>query len=149
MSPYSHGTCAICKERHDFLMALHGEKGGPMCCLLCSGKWHAEHGKRRRLGRIVLRAMQAFLEAGGSRIDLTKLADTAGFQGLNAFGSFGIQEITDPLGYLAGVAATKDEVIELTSEVLDDTIKLAQLVVTPWRPHEQYPLARRTASSME
>ena len=30
---YSHGTCAICKERYDFLMALHSDKGGPACCL--------------------------------------------------------------------------------------------------------------------
>jgi hypothetical protein len=30
----------------------------------------------------------------------------------------------DPLGYLSGIAKTKDEVIELTSEVLTDTLKL-------------------------
>jgi len=40
-------------------MALHGKNGGPMCCLLRSGKWHAEHGRRRHLGRIVIRAMMA------------------------------------------------------------------------------------------
>jgi hypothetical protein len=44
-----------------------------MCCLLCIGKWHAEHGRRRRLGRIVIRAMVAFLAGGGKSDDVNKL----------------------------------------------------------------------------
>jgi hypothetical protein len=63
---------AICAKR-DYLRSLHGDTGGPMCCLLCIGKWHAEHGRRRRLGRIVIRAMVAFLAGGGKSDDLNML----------------------------------------------------------------------------
>jgi hypothetical protein len=139
MTQYSHGTCAICKERHEFLMALHGDKGGPMCCLLCSGKWHAEHGRRRRLGRIVIRAMIAFMEGGGSISDIDKLKDAA----IGRDSGFG--DIMDPHGYLAGVASTKDEIIELTSELLNDTI---QLVHPDHHPSERQDLAKRVSQKL-
>jgi hypothetical protein len=137
---YSHGTCAICNERHDFLMALHGDKGGPMACLLCSGKWHAEHGKRRRLGRIVIRAMMAFMEAGGKSSDIDKLRNAATFANVG-----GLETVTDPLGYLAGIASSKDEVIELTSETLDDTVKL---VHPDCHPPERKELATRVSAQL-
>jgi hypothetical protein len=66
--------CPGCGEQ-TCLMALHGERGGPLLCPLCIGKWNGEHGKRRRLGRIVIRAMTAYLSNGGR--DLDKLQQTA------------------------------------------------------------------------
>jgi hypothetical protein len=136
MSDYTHGECAICHERHNFLMTLHGEAGGPSCCLMCKGKWHAEHGRRRKLGRIVIRAIMAFLDGGGrvQDIDYLKLA---------AFGSdlFAV----DPLGYLAGTTQAKDEVIELTSELLADTLRLVHPDV---HPPERRELAHRVAQGL-
>ena len=35
--------------RDDFLMSLHGEEGGPLVCIVCRGKWHAEHGNTQLL----------------------------------------------------------------------------------------------------
>jgi hypothetical protein len=127
---YSHGECSICHEHNEFLMPLHGEQGGPSCCLLCRGKWHAEHGKRRRLGRVVIRAMMAFIEGGGSICDLDKLKVTAI--------THDVFEV-DALGYMAGAAKIKDEVIELTSELLADTLKL----VHP----DMHPLERRDSAN--
>jgi hypothetical protein len=102
---------------------LHGEKGGPLRCPLCVGKWHAEHGKRRRHGRIVIRALRAYLDNDGRIGDIDKLKQSAicgDFLGMDLYG-----EVADPLGYLAETANTKDETIELTSELLADAIKLA------------------------
>ena len=39
--------------------------GGPKCCMVCKGKWHGEHGRRHKLGRIITRTMAAFIDAGG------------------------------------------------------------------------------------
>jgi hypothetical protein len=36
--------CSICHDRDDLLMSLHGEEGGPLVCIVCRGKSHAEHG---------------------------------------------------------------------------------------------------------
>jgi hypothetical protein len=63
---YANAECAIC-GKHDYVTPLHDDAGGPMCCLLCKGTWHAEHGRRRRTGRIVIRALNAYEEAGGLR----------------------------------------------------------------------------------
>jgi hypothetical protein len=60
----THGHCAICRKR-DLVVRLHGDKGGPEVCLICAGKWHAEHGHRRRAGRVVIRALRAYEDAGG------------------------------------------------------------------------------------
>jgi len=68
--------CESCGE-HSFLIPLHGGKGGPLRCPLCVGKWNAEHGRRRRTGRIVIRAMKAFFDAGGKYDDIDKLKTSA------------------------------------------------------------------------
>ena len=62
---FSHGHCATC-GKHDYIGPLHGERGGPRCCLLCIGKWDAEHTPRRRARRIAIRALKAYQAAGGS-----------------------------------------------------------------------------------
>jgi hypothetical protein len=61
----AHGYCAKC-EKHDYLLPLHGERGGPRCCLLRIGKWDAEHIPRQRARRNLIRAMTAYAAACGS-----------------------------------------------------------------------------------
>jgi len=93
---------------------LHGEKGGAMCCLTCVGAWHAEHGRRRNRGRVAIRAMMGFLDAGGRVVDLENLKLTAMVKDVAAF----------DIDYLHGVANSADEVIELTLELLTDVLTL-------------------------
>jgi hypothetical protein len=64
-SGFIHGYCAEC-GKHDYIGPLHGERGGPRCCLLCIGKWDAEHAPRRRARRGLIRALKAYDAAGGS-----------------------------------------------------------------------------------
>ena len=33
----AHSNCTKC-GKHDYCMPLHGERGGPLCCLLCGGR---------------------------------------------------------------------------------------------------------------
>jgi hypothetical protein len=134
------GTCEGCGTA-TFLMPLHGTKGGPLHCPLCIGKWNAEHGRKRRLGRTVVRAMAAFMDAGGTRHDLVKLQASA--IGINLADLFGSQ--VDPLGYLEGSAQLGGEEIELTSELLADAIKLAH---PDYHPPERQDLARRTTQGL-
>jgi hypothetical protein len=70
------GRCGGCGE-FSILLPLHGERGGPLRCPLCVGKWNGEHGRRRRLGRIVIRAIIAFLEGGGGEREISKLKESA------------------------------------------------------------------------
>jgi hypothetical protein len=131
----ANGLCAVCNKR-DYLTPLHGDNGGPMCCLLCKGSWHAEHGRRRRTGRIVIRALKAYEEAGGKWNDFDKLklsAATGLFRGL------------DPLGYLADTADTIDETVDLTSELLNDTLSL---VHPDKHPPERRELAQRVTQRL-
>ena len=66
--------CEGCGEG-SFLIPLHGGKGGPPRRPLCVGKWNAEHGRRRRTGRIVIRAIKAFMETpGGNTATSTSLS---------------------------------------------------------------------------
>ncbi len=137
------GRCAQCDEQ-TFLLPLHGARGGPLCCPFCIGKFHGEHGKRRRHGRIVIRAMRAFLDNGGHIPDLDKLKQSA------ICGDFceellGWEVVIDPLGYLADTASTSGETIELTSELLADAIKLAH---PDYHPSERQDLARRTTQGL-
>ncbi len=136
--------CAHCDER-TFLLPLYGARGGPLCCPLCIGKFHAEHGKRRRHGRIVIRAMRAFLANGGRPDDIDKLKQTVICGDFFGHDVLGHDAFTDPLGYLAHTANTKGEVIELTSELLADAIRLAH---PDYHPPERQDLARRTTQGL-
>jgi hypothetical protein len=135
-----HGICTIC-GKHDYLQPLHGDKGGPPCCILCSGNWHGKHGRRRRLGRLVIRAMAAYLDGGGSWTDIDKLKMTAMGIGLGVLDD----GILDPLGYLADTARADGETIELTSELLADAIKIAHPDV---HPPERRDLAHRVTQGL-
>jgi hypothetical protein len=113
--------CEGCGE-HSFLLPLHGGKGGPLRCPLCVGAWNAEHGRKRRTGRIVIRAIKAFLDAGGSNEDIKKLTDCASFGDLDIFSEH--NDFTDPLGYMDGIARLDGADTDLTSELLADVLKL-------------------------
>ena len=65
MIPFTYAYCTFC-EKHSYVTALHGEKGGPLCCLLCAGKWNAAQGRRRRARRVVFKALKEYAAAGGS-----------------------------------------------------------------------------------
>jgi len=140
------GTIGVCQgcDAQTFLLPLHGARGGPLRCPLCIGQWHAEHGKRRRHGRIVIRALRAYLDKGGNISDIDTLKQSAicsDFLGVDLFRP----EVADPLGYLAETANTKGETIELTSELLADAIKLAH---PDHHPPERQDLARRTTQRL-
>jgi len=126
----SHGHCASC-GKHDFLRPLHGDKGGPPYCLTCLGKWHAEHGKRRKWGRIVVRAMQAYFDAGGKYDDIDKLKlATGGF---------------DPLGYGTDLIAGEEAEADLTAELLNDALSLTH---PDKHPPERRELATRVTAGL-
>src|SRR5262249_54905687 len=131
-------TAARCEGCREFtvLAPLHGDKGGPLRCALCIGAWHAEHGRRRNRGRIVIRAIKGYLDGGGKWDDVDKLKLAAA--GTDLFGF-------DPLGYMAGAAKTVDEVIELTSELLNQTLVL---VHPDMHPPERQELAHHVTSQL-
>jgi hypothetical protein len=132
--------CAKC-GKNEYLMPLHGERGGPGVCITCLGAWHAEHGRKRNRGRIVLRAIKGFYDAGGKREDLLKLDYVAIGMGLGFF-----DRDYDPLGFLAGIAkVADDEEVELTSELLNDTLSL---VHPDKHPPERKEQARRVTAQL-
>jgi len=124
---YAQTECAMC-DKYDYCRPLHGDKGGPMCCLLCLGKWHGEHGRRRKWGRIVVRALAAYLDAGGNFDDVDKLKIAAGGIGL------------DPLGYGTEDLIAEDAP-ELTSELLTRAVSLTH-------PDKHPPERRELATSV-
>ena len=129
-----NGVCEGCNET-SWLIPLHGGKGGPLRCPICAGKWNAEHGRRRRTGRIVIRAMNAFFEAGGAYGDIDKLKLSTGGSALEY----------DPLGYMRDVASFNDADIELTSELLADTLRLTH---PDCHPPERQELAHRVTQGL-
>lgn len=133
----TEGYCDGCKRRA-VLVPLHGpEKGGPLRCYVCAGAWHAEHGRRRRTGRVVIRAIQAFTDGGGSWDDVDKLKITA--MGHGFFSG------VDPLGYLAESATNADETILLSSEILAAALRL---VHPDAHPPERQELAIRVTQQL-
>ncbi len=72
MSGGGPGQCDGCGES-TWLLPLHGERGGPLRCFKCAGEWNARHSRRRKAGRIVIKALKLFDEAGGSYADVNKL----------------------------------------------------------------------------
>jgi hypothetical protein len=52
--------------RRATLAPLHAEKGRPLRCYVCIGAWHAKHGRRRKVGRVVISAIKTLVDGGGS-----------------------------------------------------------------------------------
>jgi hypothetical protein len=106
------GYCQICRsDSQKVVVPLHSEQGGPLVCHICSGKWHAEHGRKRRAGRVVVRAIKAYEAAGGRWTDVDKLK-------MSTLSSL------DPLGYMADAIDSDGEIADLTAELLDAAIRL-------------------------
>jgi hypothetical protein len=103
-------VCAKCGER-GYVMPLHGERGGPLFCFMCAGAWHAEHGPRRRVRRVLIKALKAYEAAGGEiyrkDFDELKLASSG----------FSVRAGDKD-------AADRDDFADLTSELLAATIAL-------------------------
>ena len=58
-------TCTKCGSE-TYVEPLHGERGGPPYCPICAGAWHAEHGRKRRAARVLIKTMKGYEQAGGS-----------------------------------------------------------------------------------
>lgn len=135
----TEGYCDGCK-RCALLTRLHGpEKGGPLRCYVCAGAWHAEHGQKRRIGRVVIRALKAFVDAGGSRRDVHSL--TLAAMASSAVGAF----LPDALGYMAEAAVEEGETITLTSELLTEILRL---IHPDLHPPERSELATRATKQL-
>jgi hypothetical protein len=131
--------CAVCKKQ-DYLIPLHGDQGGPDVCIICAGMWHAEHGRRRKAGRVVIRAIIAYEAAGGKWSDVDKLKTSA----LHGFGNAPWNAL-DPLGYMADAIDSKGEITDLTTEVLDDAVRLTH---PDCHPPERQELAKRVTQEL-
>jgi hypothetical protein len=106
------GSVAPCRQcgSNTYVEPLHGERGGPPYCPICAGAWHAEHGRKRRAARVVIKALRGYDEAAGSLygkdFDVLKLAA----------GSLPI--------YDADARAAPDGFRDLTTELLAATLAL-------------------------
>jgi hypothetical protein len=126
-----HGICGGCDE-HALLVPLHGDRGGPLRCLLCAGEWNARHTRRQKWGRIIIKAMKMFEKEGGRWGDLDKLKVAAsGLLSPNFFPGF-----EDTIGA---------EVGDITAELLDETL---QLTHPDRHPLERRELAQRVTQEL-
>ena len=120
-------ACSSCGD-HTYVATLHDDKGGPLMCPLCAGQWHAKHGRRRRAGRIVVKAIKAYYEAGGASVDIHKLKMAAWGIGSYAAG--------DTIGAELG---------DITTELLTDAL---QLTHPDKHPPERRELATRVTQEL-
>jgi len=104
-------------------------------CPVCQGKWHAEHSRRRKWGRIIIKAMKFYQREGGSWNDFDKMKFAAG----GIFESYGV----DLLGY--GADTIGAEVGDITAELLADTI---QLTHPDKHPPERNVMATRVTQEL-
>ena len=113
---------------------------------MCAGAWQAKNTKKRNIGRIVVRAIVAFMDAGGTAADVLKLKDTAFFRSMGFGGAGDVDAMCDPLGYLHGIAKANDkEEVLLTTELLTNAIRLAH---PDMHPPERHELAHRTTEKL-
>jgi hypothetical protein len=121
--------CEGCGQ-HFFLIPLHGGKGGTLRRPPCVGGWNAEHGRRRRTGRLVIRSANAFLDAAVTYSEIDQLTLSAG----DLLPSLHL----NPLGYMVDSALRDGRDVDLTSELLGDLLKLT-------RPDHQPPKCKEMA----
>src|SRR5262245_59606472 len=129
-------NCEKC-GKHELVSSLHGERGGPLFCIPCGMQWHGEHGRRRRAGRIVIKAIKAYYNAGGNYDDIKKLQLAASDLRLG----FSFSEIT--LGYKGDEIGA--EIGDITSELLNDTL---QLTHPDHQPPERLELAHHVTQEL-
>ncbi len=128
-------NCPKC-GKPGLVMPLHLDKGGPEMCLQCGMEWHAKHTRRRRFGRIVIKAMRLYLDNGGKFTDLDKFKQSI------ALASLGIRQHSDLLG-LGDTIGT--DVGDITTELLTDVL---QLVHPDKHPPERRELATRVTQEL-
>jgi hypothetical protein len=107
----SIANCTQCGSQ-TFVEPLHGERGGPPYCPICAGAWHAEHGRKRRVARTLIKVMLAYDKAGGKLYDkeFDELKIAACDSGVAV--------------YDADARAAADEFRDLTTELLTATLAL-------------------------
>lgn len=135
----SLGNCAVCKK-HGIINPLHSERGGPLTCIKCGMEWHAKNGRKRWAGRVAVKAIKAFHDAGGSKEDLDKVCLAAAFAGMNGILGGMLPQL--PAGYTDDVVA---DVPELTTELLKS---LLQLVHPDHHPPERRELATQVTKEL-
>ena len=120
------------------LYPLHGERGGPMSCIECGLEWHAKYSRRRRFGRVAIKAMALFMREGGSFADLDRLKLASGAMGgpLHGLGREILGWQPDTIGQELG---------DLTRELLMDAV---QLTHPDRHPPERGALARRVTQEL-
>jgi hypothetical protein len=123
------GCCGGCGE-YTWLLSLHGEKGGPLRCFKCAGEWNAIHGRRRKAGRIVIKALKLFEAAGGILREIDKLK----------VASWGI-----PVPGYDDADTIGAEIGDITSELLEDVLKLCH---PDKHPAERKQLADRVTQEL-
>ena len=69
---------AICARCHKttYVMPLHGEKGGPLVCPICSGAWHAEQRDKRKRDRLFFGSLLGRAHAEPTELTLELLDAT-------------------------------------------------------------------------
>lgn len=116
------GTCKECYGEDKLLNPLYGDNGGPLTCIPCGIAWHAKHHWRRKLGRIVAKAMKAFFEAGGTSGNIDRLKLAAWGYPLSTWEA-------DTIGADVG---------DITTELLEATIRLTH--------PDRHPIERQEAA---
>jgi hypothetical protein len=129
------GKCPKC-SRHGFIMPLHGAHGGPMLCLQCGMEWHAKHTRRRKFGRVVVKAMNLYLENGGRFTDLDKFKESLALARLG---------FKDPIVSAFAADEIGTDVGDITSELLADVL---QLTHPDKHPPERQELAKRVTQEL-
>ncbi len=121
--------CLKCSRQDLPVSPLHDDKGGPLFYLFCAGAWHAEHSRRRKWGRIIIKAMKMYEKEGGAWADFDKMKlavagwDVGGFE-------------ADTIGA---------EISDITAELLASTIELTH----PDRhPSERREIATRVTQEL-
>jgi hypothetical protein len=126
-------NCPKC-GKPGLVMPLHLDKGGPEMCLQCGMEWHAKHTRRRRFGRIVIKAMRLYLDNGGKFTDLDKFKQSI------ALASLGMG---DPFFLDANTIGT--DVGDITTELLAEVL---QLTHPDKHPPERRELATRVTQEL-
>src|SRR5262245_39645219 len=132
---YHVGTCPQCEEPNRMIGPLHGEQGGPDFCLQCGMAWHGKHGRKRRFGRILKKAMKAFMAAEGGVEDIERLKGEVFMESLG-YESLFDRNAADTIGKDVG---------DITTELLTDTLRLTHPDV---HPPERRELATRVTREL-
>ncbi len=123
------GKCQNCGGTNTLITPLHGDRGGPLFCLQCGSEWHAKHSKQRKFGRLLVKVMRQYFEAGGSQRDFNRMT-------LAAFGVHIDGMEPDTIGVEAG---------DITTELLDAAVRLTH----PDRhPQERQEDAKRVTQEL-